>query len=207
MKGKGTHTKRPTHNEEREREREKQRERERDHGVRIHDQRVLREAREDRPGDVREGVQSERTSDGETGGVEEDAIGGELFFFKSRSALVFCVPRGKDPPMHTLVFFGCARRARECFGPTAGARKRGERSDAHRVRSRSRSRALSTRRWFFYTYRTRSMMFVIFGRGETIISFLKMSHPRYLSRARSTDGRRRRPIHGVERSLVTSNAL
>ena len=27
------------------------------------------------------------------------------------------------------------------------------------------------------------MMFVIFGRGETIISFLKMSHPRYLSRA------------------------
>ncbi len=127
--------------------------------------------------------------------------------FLSRAARVLhrsFFPRGKDPP---FVFFGFARRARECFGPTAGARTRGERGDAHRVRSRSRSRALSTRRWFFYTYRTRSMMFVIFGRGETIISFLKMSHPRYLSRARSTDGRRRRPIHGVERSLVTSNAL
>ena len=114
--------------------------------------------------------------------------------FLSRAARVLhrsFFPRGKDPP---LVFFGFARRARECFGPTAGARTRDE-------------RALSTRRWFFYTYRTRSMMFVIFGRGETIISFLKMSHPRYLSRARSTDGRRRRPIHGVERSLVTSNAL
>ena len=181
LKGKATQN---ASDKPRERERERERDTQRDHhGVRIHDQRVLREDREDRPGDVREGVQSERTSDGETGGVEEDAIGGELFFFKSRSALVFCVPRGKDPPMHTLVFFGCARRARECFGPTAGARKRGERGDAHRVRSRSRSRALSTRRWFFYTYRTRSMMFVIFGRGETIISFLKMSHPRYLSRA------------------------
>ena len=103
--------------------------------------------------------------------------------FLSRAARVLhrsFFPRGKDPP---LVFFGFARRARECFGPTAGARTRGERGDAHRVRSRSRSRALSTRRWFFYTYRTRSMMFVIFGRGETIISFLKMSHPRYLSRA------------------------
>ena len=57
------------------RERERERDTQRDHhGVRIHDQRVLREAREDRPGDVRKRVQSERTSDGETGGVEEDAI-------------------------------------------------------------------------------------------------------------------------------------
>ena len=136
---------------------------------------MLREAREDRPGDVREGVQSERTSDGETGGVEEDAIGGELFFFKSRlSALVFCVPRGKDPPICTHVFFFIVPAARESV------------LDRRREREREASavtRALSTRRWFFYTYRTRSMMFVIFGRGETIISFLKMSHPRYLSRA------------------------
>ena len=112
MKGKGTHTKRPTHNEEREREREreKQRERERDHGVRIHDQRVLREAREDRPGDVREGVQSERTSDGETGGVEEDAIGGELF--KSCCACfasLFLSP-GKRPPL--CFFWFCPPRER-----------------------------------------------------------------------------------------------
>ena len=133
LKGKATQN---ASDKPRERERERERDTQRDHhGVRIHDQRVLREAREDRPGDVREGVQSERTSDGETGGVEEDAIGGELFFFKSRSALVFCVPRGKDPPMHARVFFYCARRARECFGPTAGARKRGERGDAHRARA------------------------------------------------------------------------
>ena len=61
----------------------------------------------------------------------------EVSFFKScflhhRS---FFFPRGKDPPMHARVFFYCARRARECFGPTAGTRTRGERGDAHRARA------------------------------------------------------------------------
>ena len=65
---------------------------------------MLREAREDRPGDVREGVQSERTSDGETGGVEEDAIGGELF--KSCCACfasLFLSPGKRPPPLFFLV--------------------------------------------------------------------------------------------------------
>ena len=107
---------------------------------------MLREAREDRPGDVREGVQSERTSDGETGGVEEDAIGGE------RVVRVFCIsffPRGKDPlvPRFFFLVVVFARRARECFGPTAGARTRGERGDA-----------LFRRVVGSFTYRPRSMM-------------------------------------------------
>ena len=118
-------------NQEREREREGHT-KETTNGVRIHDQRVLREAREDRPGDVREGVQSERTSDGETGAGEEDAIGGELFF-SSRAVRCFLCSPGKRPPMHTLVFLVVPAARESVLDRTAGARKRGERSDAHRV--------------------------------------------------------------------------
>ena len=99
-------------NQERERERERDTQRDH-HGVRIHDQRVLRETREDRPGDVREGIQSERTSDGETGGVEEDAIGGELFFFQVAQCACFLCSPGKRPPhAHTCFFWLCPPRAR-----------------------------------------------------------------------------------------------
>ena len=96
------------------------------------------------------------------------------FFFSSRAVRLFFVFPGEKTPLCTHLFFFIVPAARESV------------LDRRREREREASavtRALSTRRWFFYTYRTRSMMFVIFGRGETIISFLKMSHPRYLSRA------------------------
>ena len=139
----GKRHKTPVTNQERERERERDTQRDH-HGVRIHDQRVLREAREDRPGDVREGVQSERTSDGETGGVEEDAIGGELFFFKSRSALVFCVPRGKDPP-HAHLFFLVVPAARESVLDRRRERERGASAVTRTAFARARARALFRR--------------------------------------------------------------
>ena len=131
----------PDTNEERERERERKRHRKRPK-KRIHDQRVLREAREDRPGDVREGVQSERTSDGETGGVEEDAIGGELFVVLRVLLRSFLFPGKRPPP--PFVFFGFARRARECFGPTA-EREREASAVTRTAFARARARALFRR--------------------------------------------------------------
>ena len=58
------------------------------------------------------------------------------FFFSSRAVRLFFVFPGEKTPLCThLFFFYCARRARECFGPTAGTRTRGERGNAHRARA------------------------------------------------------------------------
>ena len=125
------------------RERERERDTQRDHhGVRIHDQRVLREAREDRPGDVREGVQSERTSDGETGGVEEDAIGGELF--KSCCACfasLFLSPGKRPPPLFFLVL----PAARESVLDRRREREREASAVTRTALARARARALFRR--------------------------------------------------------------
>ena len=127
------------------RERERERDTQRDHhGVRIHDQRVLREAREDRPGDVREGVQSERTSDGETGGVEEDAIGGELFFSSRAVRLFFVFPGEKTPPC-THLFFLVVPAARESVLDRRREREREASAVTRTAFARARARALFRR--------------------------------------------------------------
>ena len=134
--------KRHTQNARHTTKRGRERERERDHGVRIHDQRVLREAREDRPGDVREGVQSERTSDGETGGVEEDAIGGELF--KSCCACfasLFLSPGKRPPPLFFLVL----PAARESVLDRRREREREASAVTRTALARARARALFRR--------------------------------------------------------------
>ena len=68
-----------------------------------------------------------------------------FFFFKSRSALVFCVPRGKDPPHARTCFFFIVPAARESVLDRRREREREASAVTRTAFARARARALFRR--------------------------------------------------------------
>ena len=126
------------------------------------------------------------------------------FFFSSRAVRLFFVFPGEKTPLCTHLFFFIVPAARE----SVLDRRREREREASAVTRTALARSFDASLVLLHVSNALDDVCDFWKRGNYNLIFENVSPTIPFSRAaRSTDGRRRRPIHGVERSLVTSNAL